>query len=186
VVPDAPATLADEAAAPPARAPRLGASRAWVLASAASLIIAVAGVAGWWSASSRLAGEEAGVATLANVTATAARVAAQPDAQVVELGAAATGSGPAKGEVMLSPGSHEVVVIAEGLAEPAAGMEYRCWVEVDGARTTIGKMYLYAGLATWAGWSAALDGVRPGVRFGVSLAGGDPDAAGEPLLTGEL
>jgi anti-sigma factor RsiW len=182
---DAAPPIAAVPLASPARGRRRS-SRSWMLASAASMVIAVAGVAGWWSASSRLAGEEAAVASLADVTATAARVASQADAQAVELGAEPTGPGPAKGEVVLSPGSREVVVVAEGLAEPAGGMEYRCWVEIAGVRTTIGRMYLYAGLATWAGWSAALDGLRPGARFGVSLVGTDTDAPGEPVLTGEL
>jgi hypothetical protein len=86
---------------------------------------------------------------------------------------------------MVSPASREVVVLAEGLPEPAAGLVYRCWVETDGVREAIGTMTLHAGLATWAGWSAALDRLRPGSRIGVSFVRLDGEAPGEDVLAGE-
>jgi len=169
---------------PPKRRP---ASRSWALATAAALLIAIAGVAGWWNASSDLERGQAATAKLAGVTAATARIASQPDAQSVELAATTTGAAePARGKVLISASTQELVVLAEGLSEPPAGTEYRCWVEVGTSRTAIGKMYLYAGLATWAGWSSALEGIGPGTTLGVSLGevGGDP--IGEPLLTGAL
>ena len=47
--------------------------------------------------------------------------------------------------------STELVVVADGLTPPPAGQEYRCWVEVGGARTPIGKMFFGGELAYWVG-----------------------------------
>jgi hypothetical protein len=46
-------------------------------------------------------------------------------------------------------------------------------------------MTVHAGLATWVGWSAALERLRPGSRLGVSLVRLDGDAPGEVVLAGE-
>jgi hypothetical protein len=175
----------DEAPSARARSAR-PASRPWALATAAALFVAVAGVGGWWSARSDLEQEHVAAAQLAEVTEAAVRVGSQPDARTVELVAAPAGSEPVNGEVVLSMAGNELVVLGEGLPEPEPGKEYRCWVEIDGVRQPIGKLSLYAGLATWVGWSAALEGFRPGARIGVSLADIDGDVTGEPLLTGEL
>ena len=42
-------------------------------------------------------------------------------------------------------------VVAEHLAPATAGHEYRCWVDVDGHRTGIGKMFFGGDLAYWVG-----------------------------------
>ena len=41
--------------------------------------------------------------------------------------------------------------VIAGLTEPAGDREYRCWVEIDGQRTPVGKMFFGADLAFWAG-----------------------------------
>ena len=65
-------------------------------------------------------------------------------------------------------------------------MEYGCWIEVDGTRTRIGKMYWAGDLWAWAGPVDGLADVPEGATFGVSLGpvGGGGDAT--PVLTGEL
>lgn len=178
-------TVAGAGPAIPSRAAGT-APRGWVLATAASLLIAVVGVAGWWSVRSDLEREQVATSKLAQVTEAAVRVGAQPDAEYVALAGAPTGGATARGEIVLSSASHELVVVADGLAEPAAGMEYRCWVEANGLRSAIGRMYLYGGIATWAGWSDTLDDLAPGAVFGVSLVEADAGGPGQVLLTGEL
>jgi anti-sigma-K factor RskA len=125
------------------------------------------------------------VAALSQVTAATLRVEAEPDARRVELagraGTAATGS------ILFSPGSRELVVVATGLTEPAAGRELRCWIEVDGRRDPVGKMFFGGDLSYWAGPVGTLGEVSSSARFGISLV----DAAGtflegEPILSGEL
>lgn len=165
---------------------RAGVPRSWALATAASLVIAVAGLAGWRSATSDLEHEQAAMARLAQVTETTARISALPDAATVALSGAPTGATTPSGEVVISPASHELVVLAEGLAPPESGTEYRWWVEVGGVREAIGTLSFYGGLATWAGWSGALERIRPGARFGVSLVESDLQETGQQLLSGEL
>lgn len=166
---------------PPARAP----FHAWGLATAAAVLVAVVGIGGWWTTRSDLEHEQAATTALAAAVEGAVRVASQPDALTVELGASGVGREVAKGEVVVSPASHELVVLAEGLPEPSPGMEYRCWIETDGEREAIGTLTMHAGLATWVGWSATLDRLRSGSRLGVSLVDADGDAPGEVVLVGE-
>ena len=83
------------------------------------------------------------------------------------------------------PRRTELVVVADGLTEPASGMEYRCWVDIDGARQGIGKMFFGGGLAYWVGPSPAVAGLDGGATFGVSLVSADGGTvAPDPVLTG--
>jgi len=186
VVPDRPLA---EAARPPAEAtPTAGAfTRRWRpawLVAAAAVVVAVIGLGGWWSASTALDAERSTSADLASLTTATLRVAAQPDARLVAL-TGTSGDGAIQGALSFSGATQEIVVVAEGLAEPAPGSEYGCWIEVGGVRTRIGTMYLGGGLAYWAGWSDAVRGLEAGTRFGVSLESGG-GASGDPILVGEL
>ena len=81
----------------------------------------------------------------------------------------------------------QLSVVATGLTPPPAGLEYRCWVEVKGARARVGKMFFSGGLAYWVGPAPAISGVGSGALFGVSLVDigrGTLDA--EPVLIGAL
>jgi len=178
-------TVATIAAPSPRPAKARRPVHAWGLATAAAIMVAVVGFGGWWTARSDLEHEQAASTLFAAAAEGAVRVAAQPDALTVELEAPAPGGATAKGEVVVSPASQEIVVLAEGLPEPAAGLAYRCWVETDGVREAIGTMTVHAGLATWVGWSAALERLRPGSRLGVSLARLDGEAPGEVVLAGD-
>ena len=43
-------------------------------------------------------------------------------------------------------------------------MEYRCWVEIDGARQSVGKMFFSADLAYWVGPAPAVSGLSGTAR----------------------
>jgi hypothetical protein len=170
-------------AAMPARSSR--SIRRWMTVAAAAVVIAGIGLAGWWAASSALDAERQVTEELSHVTATALRVGSQPDARLVPL-ASTTGTGSPKGELTFSGAAEELVVVAEGLAEPSDDARYRCWIERDGERKTIGPMHHGGGLAYWAGWSDLVRDVPPDSRFGVSLDSADGDVGAEPVLVGEL
>ena len=74
--------------------------------------------------------------------------------------------------------------MADQLAPPPAGREYRCWLEVDGTRMSIGKMYFGGDLAYWVGDVAGLAGLGPDARFGVSLVELTGREPAEPVLVG--
>jgi hypothetical protein len=123
------------------------------------------------------------IGSLREVAAWTIRIDRQADARHVAL--AGVGGTPT-GTLIFSPTSTDVVVVAKGLTEPAAGMEYRCWVEVDGDRRRVGWMLpLGAGLTYWVGKASALSGVDPGTTFGVSLAPVSGDSVvGDPVIVG--
>ena len=167
------------ASGPVAVARRSGGSNrlGWVAAIAAALVVAIGGTAVVLDSrfSERLAAQETGASGLSRVTAAAVALSAQPDVTKVAL--EATPDSPARevsGTLAYSPGSADLVVIASGLTEPAADREYRCWVEVDGARTSVGKMFFGGDLAFWAGQVDAVADLPAGSTFGVTLidAGG--------------
>jgi len=70
-------------------------------------------------------------------------------------------------------------------AEPAAGAEYRCWLEIDGTRRRVGRMWFAGGVAYWVGPSEDLAAIQPGSRFGVTLVTADGTPAGD-VLAGDL
>jgi anti-sigma factor RsiW len=130
----------------------------------------------------RQAGE---IAVLEETSRATLRITAQPDARRVALAPVGDGTGAA-GEIVFSPSTGELVAVASGLDPEAADQEYGCWVEVDGTRTRLGKMYWAGDLWAWAGPVDGLAAIPAGATFGVSLgpAGGGSDAV--PILTGEL
>jgi anti-sigma-K factor RskA len=168
--------------------PRSRGRRAALLAGlAAALIAAVAGTGLILDArnQSLIAQQAEIVAGLSKVTSSTLRLEAQPDVRRVEL-AGGPGS-TANGSILFSPASRELVVVASGLTEPAAGQELRCWVEVDGRRDPVGRMYFGGELSFWVGDVDRLGGIGSGARFGVSLVNADgTPVEGDPVLSGEL
>jgi hypothetical protein len=79
---------------------------------------------------------------------------------------------------VFSPASTELVVVAVGLTPPPAGREYRCWVEVDGTRAPIGRMFFGGSLAYWVGKVPEVGELAPEARFGVTLV--DVASGGRP------
>jgi hypothetical protein len=157
----------------------------WLASLAAVLIVAVAGTALLVGVSRdrQITAQAEEIDALHDVAAWTIRVDQQPDAHHVAL-TAASGSGPT-GTLLFSPTSTDVIVVATGLAPPATGMEYRCWVETGGTRQRVGRMFLGAGLAYWVGTASSLSGVAAGSTFGISLVPltGDP-VSGDPVLVG--
>jgi hypothetical protein len=155
----------------------------WIGSIAAALIVAVGGTtlvlnAGQTASSARLFQE---IDALGDVARWTLRVDAQPDVRRIQL-ASATGSA-ASGTLVYSPTSTELVIVADQLTPAAAGQEYRCWVELAGHRTAIGKMFFGGSLAYWVGNVPEVAGLAPGAHFGVSLVDlGANGAPGEPAL----
>jgi hypothetical protein len=172
------------AKAGPARRPS-GVAR-WAVAGAlaAALAVAVFGagvlVGGNGSGSG---GEAAEVDALGDVARWTMLVDGQTDARRVTL-ASADGS-PTTATLLFSPSSTDLVVVADQLAPPPAGKEYRCWVEINGTRKPIGKMFFGGKLAYWVGPVAAIAGLPEQSRFGVTLVDlASPNPAAQPVLTG--
>jgi Anti-sigma-K factor rskA len=154
-------------------------------AIAAALIVAVAGTGAIVSASrdGQVREQAAEIEALGDVARWTLRVDGQPDVRRIAL-ASTTGSG-GTGTVVLSPSAMEVVVVADALAQPAAGHEYRCWVEVNGARQPIGKMFFGGDLAYWVGPVAQIRNLPANAHFGVSLVDLASGSVGQPVLEGE-
>lgn len=151
---------------------------------AAALIVAVAGtgvvVNATRDADVRAQADQ--VEALGKVARWSLRVDGRPDVRRIALtstrGASTTAS------LVFSPSTTELVVVADQLARPPAGREYRCWLEVDGTRASIGKMYFGGDLAYWVGDVAELAGLGPGAMFGVSLVDLSGSEPSEPVLVG--
>ena len=160
----------------------------WVASIAAAVAIAVVGTA-FAVTSSRdevVRTQATQIASLAKVATWSLRIDSQPDASYVEL-AAAVGAAEPAGTLAFSPRTKELVVLAEGLAQPPPGMQYRCWVEIGGSRRRIGQMFFGGNVAYWVGPVDEIAGAGPGTTFGVSLVPADGDSvSGDPVLQGGL
>jgi Anti-sigma-K factor rskA, C-terminal len=162
-----------------------GRGLAWVGAIAAAVLIAVTATAFVLDrqAGDRLAVAQAQSAGLAHVTAATLALTGEPDAEHVQL----AGTEDRWGRVVYSADKGELAVIANGLTEPAGDREYRCWVEIDGQRTPVGKMFFGGDLAFWAGPVETISDLPPGSTFGVSLVDTAGSDVGEPpVLTGNV
>ena len=188
---EAPAPVASVAATMPVAVsaatapPGFGRGLAWVGAIAAAVLIAVTATAFVLDhqAGDRLAVAQAQSAGLAHVTAATVALTGEPDAEHVQL----AGTDDRWGSVVYSADKGELAVIANGLTEPAGDREYRCWVEIDGQRTPVGKMFFGGDLAFWAGPVETISDLPPGSTFGVSLVDTAGSDVGEPpVLTGNV
>ena len=164
---------------------RRSGSLRWLAALAAALIVAVAGTGALVSSSrdGQAREQAAEIDALGDVARWTLRVDAQPDARRIAL-APANGSA-ATGTVVVSPAAMEVVVVADALARPPAGQEYRCWVELTGSRRPIGKMFFGGDLAYWVGPVAQIKDLPANAQFGVSLVDLASGSVGQPVLEGE-
>ena len=131
-------------------------------------VLAVAVVAGGMlvNQSRKLDQATADAAALAEVTATLDRVILDPSHRAIELRAA---DGSAGGSVVWS--SRDLVVLTTSLSAPASDVVYRCWIERDGRRSPIGRMFFANGTGYWTGsldaW--ATTSLEAGGTFGISL-----------------
>ncbi|MDO8484111.1 MAG: anti-sigma factor [Candidatus Limnocylindrales bacterium] len=158
----------------------------WVAAIAAAVVVSVVAtsVIVGWRVDERLASQANTIEALAEVTSATLQVTAEPDARRVTLAGRAPGFA---GNLIFSPSTSELVVVATGLTPPLAGQEYRCWVEEAGERQRVGKMFFSDGLAYWIGPAPAVEGLVDDATFGVSLVDSNGTAVDpEPALVGGL
>jgi hypothetical protein len=133
----------------------------------------------------RMATQVITISALERVQTATIELTADPDARRVEL-ASTTGS-KTTGTLLYSPSTTDLVVVAYDLARPASGQEYRCWVEIDGQRHDVGRMFFADELAFWVGESPEVSDLPAGTVFGVSpTAVGSPSLDADPVLRSEL
>jgi hypothetical protein len=187
----APASGASDAlsAPEPIRIRRRSGVTRWAIAGslAAALAVAIFGagllVGGNGAGTGTGAQTAAEIEALGDVARWTMKVDGQPDARRVTL-ASADGS-PTTATVLFSPSTTDLVVVANDLAPAPAGTEYRCWVEVNGVRKPIGKMFFGDSLAYWVGDVGAVAGLPANATFGVTLVDrASPDPSAQPVLTG--
>jgi hypothetical protein len=98
------------------------------------------------------------------------RILVNPDHHVVSLASVA---GSPAGTLAWS--RHDLVVLSSGLAKPAAGQVYRCWLNYEGTDTPMGWMWFVDGNAFWTSstndW-ASID-LNPEKQFLVTLESAD-------------
>jgi hypothetical protein len=134
-----------------------------------------------------IAAQAEDVASLAKAAAWTLAIQGQPDAQRVAL-ASTSGDADVTGTIVYSPGMSHLVVLAQGLEQPPAGMEYRCWVESGGQRVPIGKMFFGGDVAYWVGEVPTVESLGPDATFGVSLSpASEPhNVSADPVLSGTV
>ncbi len=160
---------------------RPGLVRAVGLAAAILLAVGAGFMVGAQTRDGDLRRQALVVGALERLAATSLAVAGAPDARTVALAAP---DGRAEGRILFSATTRQLVVIARGLAPPPAGREYRCWVEIGGARTAVGRMVFAASLAYWAGPAEVLAPPAAPTGFGISLVEAGTTEPGEPVLEG--
>jgi hypothetical protein len=158
-----------------------------LLGIAAALVVAITGTAIVASGShdNELKLQAAEIEALGDVARATLHLDQQADVRRIALVASGSAGGTAPtGQLVFSPGTTELVVVADGLTPAAAGQEYRCWVETNGKRQAIGKMFFGGNVAYWVGPVPAVSGLGD-ATFGVSLVDlANPGATGQPVLTG--
>ena len=157
------------------------------LGMAAAIVIAIVGTAAVVGnrQDRALATSQETSAELARVNAWTLQVGAEPDVKRIAL-TSSTGSS-AKGTLLFSPSTTDLVVVASGLAAAPGGKEYRCWVLLNGTRVDVGRMDVGGGLAYWVGPVAGLTTPPAGTPFGVSLAEiNGPIEPGDPVIGGSF
>jgi hypothetical protein len=158
----------------------------WAAGLAAAVVVAVSATAFLvgQGASQRQADQARAIAGLEAVANATIDITGQPDVKRVTLASADTDT---SGSILFSPATRKLVVVATGLQRPPTGQEYRCWVERDGKRENVGRMFFADDLSYWVGEVSAVSDLAAGTTFGVSLA----DLQGTlldtpPVISGEL
>ena len=160
-----------------ARAPSWGRPQLSRLAAAAGIVLLAGGALLAIELGAQRDRNQQQSRELARVTAATDRLLRVPGAVRVTL---VRPDGAEAGTLIHDPASHEIVVVAQGLARPAGDGHYGCYLERDGQRIQVGYMRLFGELAYWAGPMAdPPDAGRSGDRFVVVA---DPDQA--PALVG--
>ncbi len=159
----------------------------WLAAIAAAVVISVVATSIFFAGRTdqRVADRDRVIVALGNVISSGEAISTAPDATRVTL-AAADGSA-ARGSLLYSPSTGQLVVVADGLDPEPDDQEYWCWVETDGVRQQVGRMYLVGELGYWAGQSPVMTEVPAGSTFGVSLSPvPESGVQSDPVLLGAL
>jgi hypothetical protein len=158
----------------------------WAVAIAAGVVIAFVAtqILVLGPRDARIAEQNEDVAAIAKAAAWSLAIQGRPDAERVAL-TSPTGDTTVSGTLVYSPATDHLVVLAEGLAQPPAGVEYRCWVESGGVRTPVGKMFFAGDIAYWVGEVPATATLPENAVFGVSPTptGNPSDLSADPVLT---
>jgi hypothetical protein len=171
-----------------ARARRRG-PLGWLAATAALVVLSVGATAAVVQSQANTAGRQASleIAGLAKVAQWTTHLNALPGVQhVVLAGRTAPDGRLPVGSIVFSPLTHQVVIVADGIAVPPPGSEYGCWVEIAGVRQRLGKMYVGEDLGYWVGTADVLAHVPVGSVFGISLGDAGVTGPTEPILLGTL
>ncbi len=156
----------------------------WAVAAAAAIAIAFGGL-GVLATRADLEREARAVAALEAVNRATLEITADDDARRVPL--ASTAATRTTGTLLFSPSTTRLVVVADELQAPPDGKEYRCWMEVDGRREDVGRMFFAGDLAFWVGETPAVSDAPDGTAFGVSLTDvASPTLDADPVIAGEL
>jgi hypothetical protein len=156
----------------------------WFATAAAVVALVVAG-ATYVTGRAELERQSAAIRGLEVLNQTTIAITADPDAARVEL--VSTSGESTAGTLLFSPSTTDLTVTATDLEEPPSGKEWRCWVEVDGQRRDVGRMFYAEDLAFWVGETPAVSDLPDGTRFGVSLTDvGGTSLDADPVISGEL
>ena len=170
--------------AEPARGRRRSRIPAWAAAAAAAIVLVVGSI-GFLAGRADVERYGNAVTALETVNRATIDISGDPAARRVAL--ASTSGGTTAGTLLFSPSTTKLVVVASDLQTPPSGKEYRCWVEVDGHRSNVGRMFFAEELAFWVGDTPEVSDLPDGTTFGVSLVDvGGSSLDAEPVISGEL
>jgi hypothetical protein len=132
----------------------------------------------------QIAEQNEDLAAIAKAAAWSLAIQGRPDAERVAL-TSPSGDTSVSGTLVYSPATDHLVVLAEGLEQPPAGVEYRCWVESGGVRKPVGQMFFAGDVAYWVGEVPDTASLPEDAVFGVSPtpAGNPSDLSADPVLS---
>jgi hypothetical protein len=155
------------------------------IAAVVALVVSGAGYLANRDLADRLASQTTMISALERVQTATIELTADPEGRRVEL--ASTAGGNTTGTLLFSPSTSRLVVVAYDLVQPPSGQEYRCWVEIDGQRHDVGRMFFADELAFWVGETPEVSDLPSGTVFGVSATSiGSASLEAEPVIRGQL
>jgi len=160
----------------------------WAAAVAAVIALLVSGASYVTNRdlADRLSQQTVSISALETVQRATLELTADTGARRVEL-ASTSGDTDTVGTLLFSPSTRKLVVVAYDLSRPPSGQEYRCWVEIDGQRHNVGKMFFADELAFWVGQTPEVADLPAGATFGVSpTAVGSTSLEADPVIAGQL
>ena len=168
------------------RSGNLRQAASWVTMIAAAVVLALVAtqVLLVGPRNQQIAEQNEDLAAIAKAAAWSLAIQGRPDAERVAL-TSPTGDTSVSGTLVYSPATDHLVVLAEGLQQPPAGVEYRCWVESGGVRKPVGQMFFAGDVAYWVGEVPDTASLPEDAVFGVSPtpASNPTDLSADPVLS---